>query len=193
MVGVGRTHMERKYPIRPKTAAWARYLCMGFGVLIIAGALDSVRSAPLDLFALLGSLLIGGAWFAFGLYGGLPLVSTISEWHPPTTPNEVNDMHRRGLLVMRSRKWIMWISVPCGLAIIVILIPILIEAGEPGLTVLIVGIPLAIISLRYLLSRCPRCGYGFFTRSRSRAASIYVKKACGHCGLSLYAYKDNKD
>jgi len=185
--------MSREYPIRPKVAAWVRYLCMAFGVAIVVGAIDSVRSFPLDLFPLLGGFLIGSAWFAFGLYGGLPLVDTVREWCPAAAPNEVNDMHRQGLLVMRQRRWIMWASVPCALAVAVVLIPVLIRADQPGLIVLILGVPLALINFRYFLSRCPRCGYGFFARSTSRAATINLKKACGHCGLPLYAYKDHND
>jgi hypothetical protein len=165
---------------------------MVFGVAIVVGAIDSVRSSPLDLFPLLGGVLIGGAWFGFGFYGGLPLVGTVREWRPAATPNEVNDMHRQGLLVMRQRRLIMWASVPCAVAVAVVLIPVLIQTDEPGLIVLILGVPLAIINFRYFLSRCPRCGYGFFTRSTSRAATINLKKACGHCGLSLYAYKGHK-
>jgi hypothetical protein len=182
-------YMSREYPFRPKLAAWAQYLCMGFGLAIIVGTTGSVRFSSLDLFPLLGGFLVGGAWFFFGLYGGLPLVSTVGEWHPPATPDEINDMHRQGLVLMRRRRWIMWASVPLVLAVAVVLIPKLIQADQPGLIVLILGVPLAIINFRYFLSRCPRCGYGFFTRSTSRAATIHLKRACGHCGLPLYAYK----
>jgi hypothetical protein len=165
---------------------------MAFGVAIIVGAMDSLRFSPPNLFPLLGGFLIGGAWFAFGLYGGLPLVSTVCEWHPPATSNEFSDTHRRGLFVMRRRRWIMWASAPCALAVAVVLTPVLIQVDQPGLIVLILGVPLAIINFHYLLGRCPRCGCGFFTRSTSRAATINLKKACGHCGLPLYAYKDHE-
>ena len=185
--------MNTAYPVRPKVAAWVRYPSMVLGVACIIGAIDSVRSSPLDLSPLLGGLLVGGAGFAFGFYGGLPLVNTVGEWHPAVTLDQVNAMHRSGLLVMRRRRWMMWIS---GLAAVFVavlfLIPILILAGQPGLIVLVLGAPLAIINCRYLLSRCPRCGYGFFTRSTSRAATLSLRKTCGHCGLSLYAYKDQK-
>ena len=183
--------MNREYPTRPKVAAWARYLSMTFGVANIVGGIDLARSSPLDLFLLLGTFLVGGAWFAFGLYGGLPLVSTVRNWQPAATPDEVNDMHRRGLLVMRRRRWIIWASVPSAFIVAFLLIPVLMKAGQPGLTVLVLGVPLAIINFRHFLSRCPRCGYGFFTRSTSRAATINLRKACGHCSLSLYAYKDH--
>jgi len=185
--------MSEEYPIRPKMSQWFRYPCIGFGVLIILGAIkELVQSSTFDMFYLLGAFLIGGAWFAFGLYGGLPLVDTIHDWHPVATSDEINDMHRQGLLVMRRRRWIMWASVPCVLAVAAVLIPVLIQADQPGLIVFILGVPLAIINFRYFLSRCPRCGYGFFTRSTSRAATINVKKVCGHCGLPLYAYKGPK-
>ncbi len=185
--------MNEEYPIRPKMSPWFRYPCIGFGVLIIlVGIKELVQSLTLDMFYLLGAFLVGGAWLAFGLYGGLPLVDTLRDWHPVATSDEINDMHRQGLLAMRRRRWIMWASVPCALAVAVVLIPVLIQARQPGLTVLVLGVPLAIITFRYFLSRCPRCGYGFFTRSTSRAATINLKQACGHCGLSLYAYKDHK-
>ncbi len=182
--------MNREYPDRPKMAAWAQYLFMTFGIANIAGVIISLHFSQFDLFRLLGEFLVGSAWFSFGLYGGLPLVSTVSEWELATEPD--TNMHRRGLLVMRRRRWMIYASIPCALAIAVALIPVLIQAGEPGLIVLILGIPLAIINLRYFLSRCPRCGYGFFTTSMSRAAIIKQRKTCGHCGLSLYAYKDYK-
>ena len=184
--------MSSEYPIRPKMAALARYLCMAFGVAIVVGGIGSMRFSPFNLFPLLVGFLIGGAWFAFGLYGGVPLVNTLREWCPAITPDEVNNQHRLGLLVMRRRRWIMWASVPCALAVAVILIPILIQADQPGLIVFILSVPLAIIYFRYFLSRCPRCGYGFFTRSISRAATLNIRKVCGHCGLSLYAYKNHK-
>jgi len=183
---------SREYPARPKMVAWARYLCMAFGVACVVGGIGSLRSSPLDLSPLLGGVLIGGAWFAFGLYGGLPLVNTLRKSHPAITADEVNNQHRRGLLVMRWRRWIMWASVPPALIVASVLIPVLIKAGQPGLVLFVLGVPLAIINFRYLLSRCPRCGYGFFTRSKSRAATLNIRKACGHCGLSLYAYKDHK-
>ena len=189
---VGQT-INEEYPIRPKMSPWFRYPCIGFGVLIILGAAkELVQSSTFDTFYLLGAFLVGGAWLAFGLYGGLPLVDTIRDWHPVVSSDEINDMHRQGLLAMRRRRWIMWASVPCALAVAVVLIPVLIQADQPGLIVLILGVPLAIINFRYFLSRCPRCGYGFFTRSTSRAATINLKKTCGHCGLPLYAYKGHK-
>lgn len=184
--------MKGEYPVRPKVAAWVRYPSMVLGVACIIGAIDSVGSSPLDLSPLLGGLLVGGAWFAFGFYGGLPLVNTVREWHPAVTPDEVNTMHRRGLLVMRRRRWMMWASYPAMFVAFLYLIPILTRTGQPGLIVLVLGVPLVIITFRYLLSRCPRCGYGFFTRSTSRAATISLRKTCGHCGLSLYAYKDHE-
>ncbi len=172
---------------------WFRYPCIGFGALIILGGIkDLVKSSTLDMFYLLGAFLVGGAWLAYGLYGGFPLVDTVRDWHPVTTSDEINDMHRQGLFAMRRRRWVMWASVPCALAVAVVLIPVLIHSDQLGLIVLILGVPLAIINFRYFLSRCPRCGYGFFTRSTSRAATINLKKVCGHCGLSLYAYKGHK-
>lgn len=181
--------MIREYPTRPKVTTWIRYLCIAFGVAIIVGGIDSLRSSSLDLFSLLSGFLIGGAWFAFGLYGGLPLVNTVREWCPAATPDEVNNQHRRGLLAMRRRRWIMRASFPGVLIVAFFLIPVLMKAGQPKVAVLVLGVPLAIISFCYFLSRCPRCGYGFFTRSSSRAATVNLRKACGHCGLSLYAYK----
>ena len=71
------------------------------------------------------------------------------------------------------------------------LIPLLLQGGHPELAVFLLGVPLAFINFRYYLSRCPRCGLGFFTRSASRAALLRRGNICGHCGLSLYAYKDS--
>ena len=62
--------MNREYPARPKGVAWARHPGIVLGVAWIIGGIDSLRSSPLDLFPLLGDFLVGGAWFAFGFYGG---------------------------------------------------------------------------------------------------------------------------
>jgi len=178
--------MAIEYPNRRMAPDAVRYVCMIFGLAnIAAGIAYATRQ---DLFMLIGGLVVGGAWFAFGKYGGMPLVSTVADWRPSPT-GAIDDMHRQGLLVMRRRRWIVWAAVPGTLAVGALLIPLLMEAGQPGLVVLFLGVPLAFINFRYYLSRCPRCGLGFFTRSASRAALIRRSNTCGHCGLSLYAYK----
>jgi hypothetical protein len=165
----------------------ARYACMLFAVSNIVGVLVFPNR---DAVMLVGAFLVGGAWFAFGYYGGLPLVDTVDDWHPPVTPNAVEEMHKRGLRVMRRRRWIVWAALPGGLALAALILSILAPTGHPEFVVLILAPPLAIINGRYYLSRCPRCGLGFFTRSRSRAALLRESKKCGHCGLPLNAYKD---
>ena len=168
-------------------APWVRYACMVFG---LANIIVSIAYAgPGNVFMLVGGLLVGGAWFAFGKYGGSPLVDTVADWHPPTAPDAVNEMHRRGLLVLRRRRWMMMAAVPAALAIAPLLISPLMRSGQPEVTVLLLGVPLAIINFRYLESRCPRCGYGFFAGSTSRGALLRLRKTCAHCGLSLHAYK----
>lgn len=163
---------------------------MVFGVANIIGVIASLSSSSLDIFLGIGAFLIGGAWFAFGLYGGLPLVNTVHEWHPAANPHEVTDMQRKGLLVMRGRRWAAWATLPGFLLLGSLLVPVLIPAGQPGLLLLIIGVPLAIINARYILSRCPRCGYGFFARSTHRAAMLVPTRTCRYCRLGLYAYKE---
>lgn len=168
-------------------AHWVRYSCMVFGIAnIIGGIIYSIQG---NIFALVGGLLVGGAWFAFGKYGGLPLVDTVANWRPAARPNLVDEMHRRGLLVMRQRRWMMWAAIPGALAAAALLMPPLMGSGHPELIIFLLGVPLAIITFRYALSRCPRCGYGFFAGSASRAALLRLRNTCGHCGLSLRAYK----
>ena len=179
--------LRAEYPKRPKMSRWVRYLLMAFGIANIAGVIFAVDTSTPDISAFLAAFLIGGAWFAFGLYGGFPLVNTVRKWRAPATPKEINDMHRRGLLVMRRRRWITWGLFPVCLTGVLLLWAVL---GNPMLAVLVVGVAGAIINLRYMLSRCPRCGYGFFARSVSRAAGLWPSRACHHCGLSLYAYKE---
>lgn len=82
--------MNREYPDRPKMAAWAQYLFMTFGIANIAGVIISLHFSQFDLFRLLGEFLVGSAWFSFGLYGGLPLVSTVSEWELATEPDTIS-------------------------------------------------------------------------------------------------------
>lgn len=93
---------------------------MTFGILnVIGGVIGGITSSDsqVDFFPLLGGLLVGGIWFGFGYYGGLPLVDTVSYWQPPDIPNEINNYHRQGILVLRRRKWAMWASIPCCLGV----------------------------------------------------------------------------
>ena len=173
-------------------AKWFRFLCMAFGLAnILSGVAFAVFYKP-SIFILLTALLVGGVWFMFGKYGGFPLVDTVREWHPASDSDEVNEMYRRGLLVMRRRKWLMWASLPSVVVVAGFLIPVLMQIGQPELVVLLLGVPFAIMNFSYLLSRCPRCGYGFFTRSTNRGAMLSLRATCGHCGLSVDAYKDHK-
>ncbi len=165
---------------------WVRYSCMIFGLANIVASI--AYATQRDVFMLVSGLLVGGTWFAFGKYGGLPLVDTVVDWHPPARSDVVEEIHRRGLLVMRRRRWMTWVTIP-AFAVAALLMPLLTRGGHPEFIVLLLGVPLAIINFRYYLSRCPRCGFGFFARSSSRAALLRRGSACGQCGLSLYAYK----
>jgi hypothetical protein len=167
-----------------------RYLCMIFGLANIVGGIASGVQWG-DTFPLLGGLLVGGGWFAFGWYGGLPLFDTVADWHPPASPDAVEDMHREGLRVMRRRQWTPWLAIPVLFAVAALIIPPLMRAGHPELVIFLLGPPYFFVTFRYYLSRCPRCGFGFFTRSASRAASLRQSDRCRHCGLSLYAYKES--
>ncbi len=177
-----------EYSKRSMAPAWVRYSCMIFGLAGIIGSIaDATRQ---DIFMLVGGPLVGGGWFAFGKYGGLPLVDTVVDWRPPRAPGAIEDMHRQGLLVMRRRGWIVWAAIPGAFGVAALVIPLLMQSGHPELIVLLLGVPLAVINFRYSLSRCPRCGLGFFTTSASRAALLRRRNTCGHCRLSLYAYKN---
>ena len=174
------------YPIRPTAPNQARYACMIFGIGNIVG---SIVCGAKDLFMLVAGVLVGGVWFAFGAYGGLPLFDTVVQWHPPIAGDAVEDIHRHGLLVMRRRKWAVWLSIPGVFVAAALLIPLLRQCAHPEFILLILGVPFGFIHYRYYLSRCPRCGLGFFARSSSRAALIRRGNACGHCGLALNAYE----
>jgi len=163
-----------------------RYACMIFGLANVGGSI--AYATQQNMFILICGLLVGGGWFAFGKYGGLPLVNTVADWRPSTS-GAIEDMHRQGLRVMRRRGGIVWAAIPGAFSVAALLIPLLMKAGLPELVVLLLGVPLALINFRYFLSRCPRCGLGFFTRSANRAALLRQTNTCGHCGLSLYAYK----
>jgi len=178
--------MATEYPKRPMAPNVARYACMIFGLANVASSIAYATAK--DLFMPIGGVLVGGAWFAFGKYGGLPLVNTVTDWHP-SAPGALEEMHRRGLLVMRRRRWFVWAAIPGAFVVAALLIPLLMQGGHPELVVLVLGVPLAFVNCRYYLSRCPRCGLGFFTRSASRAALLRWGNTCGHCGLSLYAYR----
>ena len=162
----------------------ARYLCMTFGILNVIGGLTSSYSQA-GYFPMIAGLLVGGVWFGFGYYGGYPLVDTVSEWQPPNIPDEITNYHRQGILVLRRRKWTMWASVPCYFVVGAMLMPWFIKQGHPEIGFIPIAAVMAVVFYRYYLSRCPRCGYGFFTGSTSRAALIRPRRHCAHCGLSL--------
>jgi hypothetical protein len=61
--------------------------------------------------------------------------------------------------------------------------------GEPGLALLIVAAPTFTIAVHYVLSLCPRCGYGFNALSKTRAAGLMLTSTCRNCGLSLSALR----
>jgi hypothetical protein len=164
--------------------ALVRYSCMIFGLANVTGSV--AYGGPRDMFMLVVGVMVGGAWFAFGKYGGLPLVDTVVDWCPPRAPSAIEPMHLQGLLVMRRRRWILWASIPGAIGVAALLIPLLMKTGRPERIVIVLGVLVAYVNLRYYLSRCPRCGLGFFTRSASRGWG----NTCGHCGLSLYAYKN---
>jgi hypothetical protein len=159
---------------------------MIFGLANVAG---SLAYADRDLFMTIGGVIVGSAWFAFGKYGGLPLAGTVANWRPPSGSDAVDERHRRGLLAIRRRKWATWAAIPVALAAMPLLMPSVMRIGHPELIALVVGVPLGAVNLRYLLSRCPRCGFGFFARSTSRAALLWQTRTCAHCGLSIDALK----
>jgi hypothetical protein len=158
---------------------------MIFGLSNVVASIAS--SERQDMFMLIGGILVGSSWFAFGWYGGLPLVETVVGWRPSANSTAIEEMHRQGLIVMRRRRWMGWLAIPGGLAAAALLIPLLMQTSHPEFVVLLIGPPIAFIQFRYYLSRCPRCGFGFFTKSISRAALIRRGNTCGHCGLSLNA------
>ncbi len=184
--------MTQTYPDRPMMPRALRIACMVFGALNLLGLVLQLILEPFPEALTIGVLgvLVGGACFAFGWYGGLPLFETVSGWTPPADPTVITAGHRAGLRLMR-RWWWQQFMVPmaalvlCGLLVM----PSLMAWGHPEAAMLVL-VPAGIFSLRYVLSRCPRCGFGFFTRSTSRAAFIRRLQACGHCGLPLDAWKE---
>jgi len=168
-----------------------RYACMLFGLANVAGSIASAAFVPRQyMFVLIGGgFLIGGGWFAFGKYGGLPLVNTVTDWRPPNASGAIEDQHRQGLLVMRRRRWMVWAVSPGIFIATAFLMPVLMQLEHPEFVAFLLGVPLIFINFRYYQSRCPRCGLGFFTKLTSRAALLRRGDTCGHCGLSLYAYR----
>ncbi len=71
-----------------------RYACMIFGLANVGGSI--AYATQQNMFILICGLLVGGGWFAFGKYGGLPLVNTVADWRPSTS-GAIEDMQRQGL------------------------------------------------------------------------------------------------
>lgn len=179
-----------EYPFRPPMARWIRIAVVVFAAAILIGLVLDIRAEP-DLFNLFMGGFVSAAWLAFGVYGGFPLFETVQDWHAPATPCEITDAHRQGLLVMRRRKWIMWAAYPVALAMVPFLHGALEGLGQAPLVVVLLFVPLAVLSFRYWLSRCPRCGYGFFVRSKNRAGLTILTNSCPHCELPLRAHKSH--
>jgi hypothetical protein len=182
--------MSTAYPHRQMLSSWLRYVCMAFGIAcaISAFGLPNDPFVPNGLIVA-GGIVIGVTWFAFGLYGGLPLFNTTSVWHPPASPDEVNSLHREGLLVIRRRRWLMWAAFASMFTVLPFMALLLLPSDNGMYLIAGVWLLLLIITYRYFLSRCPRCGFGFFTLSMHRAAPVWFRSSCAHCKLSLVAYQ----
>lgn len=137
------------YPLRRPMPPWARYLCMALGIGNIIGGL----SAPFDsasnqmvpdafgfsTFGVLGGLLVGGLWFAFGYFGGLPLVDTVSDWQPPNNSEEITDSYRRGIVTLGRRKRLMWASIPAYFVLAGLLMPWFLQIKQGGVGFLLIA------------------------------------------------------
>ena len=91
---------------------------------------------------------------------------------------------------MRRRRWLTWVSVPVWLIGGLALAVWLDDRGSARFILIGLGVPIIAVQINYWLSRCPRCGYGFFARGKSRAAFLARGTRCRQCGLSLTAYKE---
>ena len=167
---------------------WIRIPVTVFGAVGTLGAIyDGLMRN--DLPFLVDGGLVSATLFLFGLYGGLPLVETVKDRVSPTTDEEVTEKHLAGLRVMRIRGCLMLGFLFLGLPFWVLLDTVLQRLALPDLDLAIMSIMVALIFGRYLLSRCPRCGYGFFALSRRRAAGILWTDPCSHCGISHLNFK----
>ena len=103
------------------------------------------------------------------------------EAHPA---DAIDESHLRGLRVIRRRRIFTWVGSLAILPAVAMLMPLLERTAHPEL-VIVVAVPVFLIHYRFLASRCPRCGFGFFTESPRRAALLRMRSTCGHCGLPL--------
>lgn len=181
--------MKIGYPFRPKAPIWVRIPCMIFGsVCVFNAGFALVQPQGQSPAFLLGGIVVGAVWFAFGFYGGLPLINTVRDWSPSVDTNDLTESSRSGLRTMRWRKWAMWASEPIfGLTILLLVQRYGVTHAETIFFSL--AIPMIALIMVYWLSRCPRCGYGFFADSTNRAAFLKRTKVCSHCGLRLNADK----
>jgi hypothetical protein len=168
---------------------WLRVPCMALGALTMINASTAVVQAQggSQTFHIMG-VFVGAVWFGFGAYGGLPLVGTVRPWTPPTDSKAMTDSYRAGLRTMRRRKWAMWASQPIFVLSVVLLTQYFGHDHMDTISFLTV-IPVFASFFVYWLSRCPRCGYGFFALSKTRASLLKGTENCRHCGLHLNADK----
>jgi hypothetical protein len=145
--------MTAEYPNRPMAPKLVRFVCMIFGCACIVGAVT--QGIQHDAFELISGLVVGGVWFAFGAYGGLPLIGTSGEWHSTGDFSAVAQSHKDGLIVMRRRRRIMWLALPSALLASVLIMPALQHLGRPEMVVFLLGIPLVFLNFRYYLSKVP--------------------------------------
>lgn len=171
------------YPFRPPLPMPFRALIAFFGVAILGSAASG--SAGGDAVFAIAGVLIGVVWLAFGLYGGYPLVDTVPRWSPPDDRESIRESDCAGLAVIRKRKRIVWATVPIAFVLVALFMPLVLRGGKPQWLLLGVAPPMLFVYFRYQLSRCPRCGFGFFARSTNRAAPLRSGSTCATCGLTL--------
>jgi hypothetical protein len=151
---------------------WAATACAVFGFANIVGAV----TGPSEL--TFPGLVIGSAWAAVGLKGGLPLFASV-----PRTVASSSERVAGGLRTIRRRRVIAFLCLLAWLPIAFAVLPQLPQNFVDTfffLTVLPVGGAFIVWSL----TACPRCDRNFFPVGRPRLVASLNR--CHNCGLGLH-------
>ncbi len=150
---------------------WGGAACavFGFANIVSAVARPSEFTFP--------GIVIGSAWAAVGLKGGLPLFAS--------APSVVSSSEKiaQGLRTIRRRRLIAYLSLLAWLLIALAAFPQLPDEFIDTLFFVTV-LPVAAFFILWSLSACPRCDHSWFRMGWPRLSDSLSR--CHNCNLGLH-------
>ena len=157
----------------PTLPRWARIAVTVFGVANIVGALLLWSDMTLP------GVVIGAAWTAVGLKGGLPLLLTWTD-RAVSLPERVSE----GVRSIRRRRLLAYLSALVWFPIAATVLPRTPKEFMATVFFLTALIPAGML-LPWALSACPRCEQHFFGLHKSPRLVAWWQSQCHNCKLRL--------